>query len=124
MYWDYNNVFLGYNNKIAYRVNTVKFKGGYWTFSMIKDIFTYQLGTMVLKANKYDSTWSLKVDRDVDLLKFGELLCFKEDMHIKANDILTSPNKVEINHGLRYFTILCNLVSSDNDINSEGVEAR
>ncbi len=98
-YWDYNNVFPGYSNKTVYRGNTVKFKKGCWTFSMIKDRFTYELGTTVLKAN--------------NLSKFGELLGFEEDAHIEANDILKSPNKVEINRGLRYITILCDLVSSD-----------
>ena len=105
--------------------NTVKFKEGYWTFSMIKNRFTYELGTTVLKANKYfrDSTFSLKVDGDVDLSMFGELLGFREDMHIEANDILTSPNKVEINRGLRDITISCDLVSSNKNINSEGVRS-
>ncbi len=37
VYWDYNNVFTGYNDKITYHGNAVKFEGGYWTFSMIKD---------------------------------------------------------------------------------------
>ncbi len=120
VYWDYNNVFPKYNDKISYRGNTVKFEEGYWTFSMIKDRFTYELGTTVLKANKDNSTCSLEVDGDVDLSKFGELLGFRENTHIDANDILTSPNKVEINHGLQYITISCNLVSSDNNIDSEG----
>ena len=73
---------------------------GLCLFSMIKDRFTYELGTTVLKANQYDSTCSLEVDGDVDLSKFGELLGFSEDTHIEANGILTSPNKVEINCGL------------------------
>ncbi len=85
-----------------------------------KTQFTYKLGTTVLKANKYDVTCSLEVDGDVDLSKFRELLGFSEDTHIEANDILTSPNKVEINRGLRYITISCNLVNSDNNIDSEG----
>ena len=67
----------------------------------------------------YDSTCSLEVDGDVNLSKFEELLGFKEDTHIKANDILISPNKVEINPGLRYITISCDLVSSDNNTDSE-----
>ncbi len=119
VYWDYNNIFPKYNDKIAYRGNTVKFEEAYWMFSMIKDRFTYGLGTTVLKANKYDNTFSLEVDGDVDPSKFGELFGFSKDTHIEANDILTSPNKVEINRGLRYITILCNLVSSDNNIDSE-----
>ena len=60
------------------------------------------------------------MDGDVDLSKFGELLGFREDTHIEANDILTNPNKVEINLGLRYNTISCDLVSSDNNIDSDG----
>ena len=78
VYWDYNNVFPKYNDKIAYHGNTVKFEEGYRTFSMIKDRFTYELGTTVLKANKYDNTCSLEVDGDVHLSKFGELLGFRE----------------------------------------------
>ncbi len=83
---------------------------------MIKDIFAYELGTTVLKANKYDSTCSLEVDRDVDLLQFGKLLGYEEDTQIAVNDILTSLNKVEINRGLRYISVSCDLVSSDNNI--------
>ncbi len=105
VYWDCNNVFSGYNDKIAYRGNTVKFEGGHCSFSMIKDRFTYELGTTVLKVYKYDSTCSLEVDGDVDLSKFGKLLGFEEDTHIAMNDILTSPNKVEINRGLRYISV-------------------
>ncbi len=119
VYWDYNNVFPKYNDTIAYRGSTVRFEEGYWTFSMIKDKFTCKLGTTVLKASKYDSTCSLEVDGDFDLSKFGELLGFEKDMHIETNDILTSPNKVNINRGLRYVTIPCDLVSSDNNIDSE-----
>ena len=98
----------------------VKSEEGYWTFSMIKDRFTYELGTTVLKANKYDSTCSLEVDGDFDLSKFGELLGFRENTHIDTNNMLTSPNKVDINRGLRYITISCDLVNSDNNIDSEG----
>ena len=80
VYWDFNNVFPKYNDKIAYHGNTVKLEEGYWTFSMIKDRFTYELGTTVLKANKYDSTCSLEVDGDVDPSKFRELLGLREDI--------------------------------------------
>ena len=89
MYWDYNNVFPGYNDKITYRGNTVKFEKGDWTFSMIKDRFTFELGTTVLKANMYESTCSLEVDGKVNLLKFGELLGFEEDTQIAVNNIHT-----------------------------------
>ena len=108
------------NDKITCRGNTVKFEGGYWTFSMIKDRFTYELGTRLLKANKYDSTCSLEVDGEINLLKFGKLLGFDEDTQIAVNDILTSPNRVEINRGLRHISVSCNLVSSDNNINCKG----
>ena len=82
----------------------------------------YELGTTALKANKYDSTCSLEVDGNVGLSKFGELLGFVENTHIEVNNILTSPNKVEINRGLRYVTIcsesLKGTVSHYTDIES------
>ncbi len=120
VYWDYNNVSPKYNDKIADRGSTVKFEEGYWTFSMIKDRFTYELGTTVLRANKYDSTCSLEVDGDFDLSNVGELLGLRENTHMETNNILTSPNKVDINRGLRYITISCDLVNSDTNIDSVG----
>ncbi len=67
VYWDYNNVFPKYNDKIAYRGSTVRFEEVSWMLSMIKDKFTYELGTTILKANKYETHSSIGMKpSDVD----------------------------------------------------------
>ena len=74
MYWNYNNVFKGYNN----HVNGLKGRTtltGYWTFQMLTE--KLKEDGITLKANKVNGKCSVLHDDLLFLGRLGELLGFR-----------------------------------------------
>ncbi len=60
-----------------------------------------------------------KNDETIDLKNFGELLGFDADTTI-AKGIVKSPKAVDVNMGLRYLTITCDLSNSFRNVDTNG----
>ena len=57
---------------------------------------------------------------NLNLREIGGLLGFPENQVINSMTWETSPNKVDVNKGLRYIFINCDLVDSNQNFNSNG----
>lgn len=102
IFWNYNNVFSGFNDKMKYGSSTITLPEGYYTYKALER--ELELNTdITLEAYKNSGKCSiLGPTNDLRLGKLGELLGFPGDLVIKTNQRAYSPNKVEINRGLRY----------------------
>ena len=77
-------------------------------------------GTVTLDENKYNGTCSITSDRVTNLKNIEPLLGFNKDQTINSNTKTTSGKQVDINNGLHYIEISCNLVKMSDNINSNG----
>ena len=118
VFWNYNNI-SSENNELTY--NSVKkvIPEGYMTFSMLKkEIEGY--GTVTLESNDYDGTCSITSDNAINLKNVGPILGFNKDQTISANTKTKSGNSVNINNGLEYIEIKCDMVERQNNIDTNG----
>ena len=78
-----------------------------------------------LEMNAYDNTCSIdnKNGEKVDLKKLGLLLGFPENHELPASDSEASPEPVDVNHGLRWLTVTCDLIDNSKNINLSGEES-
>ena len=67
-----------------------------------------------LQINTYDNTCTVenKNTEEVDLKKLGLLLGFPENHKVVGNVTELSPKPVDVNHGLRYLIVTCDLIDS------------
>ena len=96
---------------------------GYWDFEQIKkQLEAYKL---ILSANVYDNTCSIinNTGGKVNLMKFGKLLGFPENYELAIGATKASPNPVDVNHGLEYLTVECDLVDSSKNFDLNGNES-
>ena len=54
-----------------------------------------------------------------NLGKFGKLLGFPENHELPTNTT-TSPNPADVNHGLRWLTVKCDLIDSSKNVDLNG----
>ena len=94
--WDFNNIY-NTNDELIYNSIKKTFPKGYWTFDLIKKEFE-SYGNVTLEFNKYDRTCTLTSDCSINLKNFGPIPGF------------TKGGKVNINQGLKYIKIPCNIV--------------
>ena len=88
---------------------------GYWDFQQLKERLEGE--KLKLSMNVHDNTCSIinENGEKVDLKKFGKLLGFPENHELDANSTTTSPNPVDVNHGLRWLTVTCDLIDSSKN---------
>ncbi len=93
---------------------------GYWDFELIKK----RLGEegIELTASVHDNKCLLKNTNaeTVDLKTFGKLLGFNANTTIPTGQTPETPNHVDVNLGLRYLTIGCDLADSFRNVNTDG----
>ena len=96
-----------------------------WDFQQIKE----RLGgeKLELSMNVHDNTCDIvnKSGKAVNLKKFGKLLGFPEDYAISNDGNIThkSPDPVDVNHGLRYLIVTCDLIDKSKNTNLDGAES-
>ena len=93
---------------------------GYWDFQQIKE--RLEVEKLKLSMNVYDNTCSIenKTGSTVDLKKFGKLLGFPEDHILAADSTTASPDPVDVNHGLRWLSVSCDLIDSSKNTGLKG----
>ena len=95
---------------------------GYWDFQQLKE--RLEGDKLKLSMNVHDNTCSIinNTASVVDLKKFGKLLGFPEN-HKLATGASASPNPVDVNHGVRWLTVTCDLIDSSKNTDVNGVQS-
>ena len=119
IFWNYNNVFSGYNDTVVYDSTTVKFEQGYWTFDLIKKKIKALNGNLTTTANEHNNTCTVTSDANLQLKRFGELLGFDNNTTINAGVTKTSKT-LDTNSKLRYDKINCDAVDRLSNIDNNG----
>ena len=92
---------------------------GYWDFELIKE--RLEAEKIALSANVYDNMCNVenKTGNTVNLKNFGELLGFDADTTmVKGRG--KSHHPVDVNLGLRYLTITCDLADAFRNVDING----
>ena len=95
---------------------------GYWDFQQLKERLDGE--KLKLSMNVHVLTCSIvnNTGGKVNLKKFGKLLGFPEDHKLSAG-ASASPNPVDVNHGLRWLTVTCDLIDSTKNTDLKGNES-
>ena len=127
VFWNFKNVTstIG-NNTFVIKNNpesTEIINDGYYDFQTLKE--RLKLNKLELQMNTYNNTCTIenKNTATVDLKKLGVLLGFTENHEVTAGTSAASPKPVDVNHGLKYLTVTCDLIDSSKNINLEGEES-
>ena len=121
IFLDYNNLDTSYfYNYDVDGVNTqVTFKEGYYTFSLLKKEFE-NTGKIKLEEIPFTGKCKLKTDKKINLKTLSSILGFSSNKEIAANTLTESDSVVNINNGLEYVNIHCNLINkSRNFVNGK-----
>ncbi len=126
VFWKFQNVTGANGNNRFEKKPTVgasetkTLDDGYWDFELLKK----RLGEegIELTACVHDNKCDLKNTNPetVDLKTFGKLLGFNADTTIPTGQTPEAPNQVDVNLGLRYLTIGCDLADSFRNVNTDG----
>ena len=129
VFWKFKNITNGMDNgKILIKKDPtdsskdqeVSLGEGYWDFQQIKE----RLESVKLKLSMsvHDNKCAIinETGSAVDLKKFGKLLGFPENQVLPVGSTTASQNPVDVNHGLRYLIIRCDLIDSSKNIGLNG----
>ncbi len=96
------------------------FDDGYWDFELIKKRLEEE--KIQLKAFVHDNRCSVtnNTSETVNLRNLGKLLGFNADTTIPNGVTPETPHTVDVNLGLRYLTIACDLVNSFRNVDING----
>ena len=127
VFWNFKNITstIG-NNTFTIKNSTPPEKtinDGYYDFEALKThLENYKLG---LTMNTYDNTCTIanKNAATVNLKKLGVLLGFAENHQLVAKTNEVSSEPVDVNHGLRYLTVACDLIDRSKNIDVDGEES-
>ena len=119
IYWNYRNITADDNDHIMNGSSKILFEEGYWTFEMIKQRLAED--KIKLQANRLNNTCKIYLETsNLNLKKFAGMLGFAENEVISSGTWKTSPNVVDVNRGLRYININCDLVDTFQNSNTNG----
>ena len=119
IYWNYKNVITGKNDYVMRGTTKITFEEGYSTFDMIVEKLGKQ--SIRLEANEHNNTCKIYSEtQNLNLKKFGKLLGFPENEIVSSGTWKTSPGVVDVNKGLRYVNINCNIVNTSGNIDADG----
>jgi hypothetical protein len=136
VFWDYNNVIKGVNDTFIHNGNTLAVPEGYWTSDMItkiRDRLIIHVDTGALQY--YDSIAHLFIEKNgsggfsvyssasnvsINLGSFGMLLGFDRDTAVSARTRVLSQNYADLNRGLKYITVSCDIVDDTRNTDVDG----
>ena len=116
VFWNFKNITSDLDNgKYTVGTNEKTLNPGYWDFQLLKEHLETDLE---LEMNVYDNTCRIKNKNStekVNLKKLGKLLGFPENHELAPDTTETSPNAVDINHGLRYLQVECDFIDESKN---------
>ena len=129
VFWNFKNITSAIGNN-TYVIKKLENGGtdekktindGYYDFQELKK---HVEGDFELEMNVYNNTCSIKNKNSVkvDLKKFGTLLGFPENRELSASETAASPEPVDVNHGLKWLTVTCDLIDQSKNIDLNGDE--
>ena len=126
VFWKFKNITDEIDNKKFTKGSVeVELGDGYWDFEQIKNRLAGE--KLELTMNVHDNTCDIvnKTKSKVNLKKFGKLLGFPENKELSADESIThkSPKPVDVNHGLRYLIVTCDLVDKSKNMDLDGVKS-
>ncbi len=126
VFWKFQNVTKANGNNYFQLATTPLIDGkktlgdGYWDLGLLKK----RLGEegIELTARVHDNKCLLKNTNveTVDLKTFGKLLGFSANTTVSTGQTPEAPYQVDVNLGLRYLTIGCDLADSLRNVNTDG----
>ena len=127
VFWNFKNITstIG-NNAFVIKSNPEKpvtINDGYYDFQTLKE--RLKLDKLELQMNTYNNTCTIenKNTVKVNLKKLGVLLGFHENHELAASTSEGSPDPVDVNHGLKYLTVTCDLIDPSKNIDLKGEES-
>ena len=124
VFWNLKNITSAIgNNTFGIKGSTDKtINDGYYDFRDLKT--RLEEDKLELQINAYDNTCTVEnKNTEVDLKKLGLLLGFAENHKVAGKATELSPKPVDVNHGLRYLTVTCDLIDSSKNIDLDGNES-
>ena len=127
VFWNFKNITSTIGNHTFVIKNnpesTETINDGYYDFQMLKE--RLKLNKLELQMNTYNNTCTIenKNTVTVDLKKLGVLLGFPENHEVAAGTSAASPKSVDVNHGLKYLTVTCDLIDPSKNIDLEGKQS-
>ena len=96
------------------------FDDGYWDFELIKKRLEEE--KIELEASVHDNKCKVKNTNTetINLKNFGKLLGFDADTTIANDKTLKASHPVDVNLGLRYLTIACDLADTFRNVDING----
>ena len=112
LFWTLDNIS---NSKLTYNSFEKTLGESYSMFAMLKEIESY--GMVSLEANEYDGTCSITSDNAINLKDLGPILGFEQKKKTKHSaSMKTKCGSVDINSGLKFMRIGCNIIDKHNNI--------
>ena len=125
VFWNFKNITSAIgNNAFGIKDSADKtINDGYYDFQDLKT--RLEEDKLELQINTYDNTCTVenKNTEEVDLKKLGLLLGFPENHKVTGKATEVSPKPVDVNHGLRYLTVTCDLIDQTKNIDLDGNES-
>ena len=127
VFWNFKNITQAIGNNTFVIKNTpedpVTINDGYYDFQALKE--RLKLNKLELQMNTYNNTCSIdnKNTVKVDLKKLGPLLGFHENHELGASNSESPSDPVDVNHGLKWLTVTCDLIDRSKNIDLEGKES-
>ena len=127
VFWNFKNITSTIGNNTFVIKNTPEdietINDGYYDFHTLKE--RLKLNKLELQMNTYNNTCTIenKNTVKVNLKKLGVLLGFHENHELAASTSEGSPDPLDVNHGLKYLTVTCDLIDQSKNIDLKGEES-
>ena len=114
VFWNFRNITSTIGNHTFTITNASPpektINDGYYDFEQLKT--RLENDKIELQMNAYDNTCTIdnKNSSTVNLKKLGSLLGFAENHQLAGKTNEASSNAVDVNHGLRWLTVTCDLI--------------
>ena len=90
----------------------------YWTLSTLAS--EMKPANITIESQRYDLKYNVTSNSTLKLLRLGGLLGFPGSTAIHANTNAYSPSRMEINRGVGYFEVSCDIVDRSSVLDSHG----
>ena len=127
VFWNFRNITSAIGNGTCVIKKSpnedITINDGYYDFQELKK--RLEGDKLELQMNTYNNKCTIenKNAEKVDLKKLGVLLGFRENHELAAGTSEESDNPVDVNHGLRWLTVTCDLIDRSKNIDLNGEES-